>query len=354
MNPKYRVFMLLGIVFLLALGFYLFSTRGNSDVVLIGNVDANQVIVSSKVAGRIERLTVDEGQKVKQGELIAQIDKEDLIAERDAARADLEGLRSQVRQSSESYASTHGETDAQVNNAAAALKAATASLEESEANERQQALDTGRAVALAEQGVASQQDRDRAEQTLAANQARVRANREQVMAARATLETMRARLNQAAAAHSNIAAMQGQMDSAEAKLAEAEVRLGYTRIISPVDGVVSVRAAREGEVVSVGTPIVTIVDLTQTWVYAAIPETEAQAVKLGDSLDVRMPGGERVAGKIIAKATEADFATQRDYSRTKRDIRTVRLKLLIDNPGEKYVPGMTAEVILPRRLLAAK
>jgi multidrug resistance efflux pump len=354
MNAKYRVFAMLGIVFLLSLGFYFFSTRGTSDVVLIGTVDANQVIVSSKVAGRIEQLMVDEGQSVKQGELIAQIDNQDLAAERDSARATLAGLRSQVRQSGESYASTHGETDAQVKNASAALQAAQASLEESQANEHQQALDAKRTVALAEQGVASQQDRDRAEQTLAANQARVRANQEQVIAARATLNTMQARINQAAAAQSNIAATRGQMDSANAKLVEAEVRIGYTRVVAPVNGTVSVRAAREGEVVSVGTPIVTIVDLTQTWVYAAIPETQAQAVKLGDTLEVRMPGGERVSGKIIAKAAEADFATERDYSRSKRDIRTVRLKLLIDNPRETYVPGMTAEVLIPQRLITGK
>lgn len=354
MNAKYRVFALLGIVFLLALGFYFFSTRGTPDVVLIGTVDANQVIVSSKVAGRIERLLVDEGQSVKQGELIAQIDNLDLAAERDAARATLAGLRSEVRQAGESYASTQGETDAQVNNAAASLKAAIASLEESQANARQQALDTKRIEALASEGVASQQDRDRAEQTLAADEARVRANREQVSAAKATLNTMQARINQAAAAHSNIAAIAGQMESANAKLAEAEVRIGYTRITAPVDGVISVRAAREGEVVSAGTPIVTIVDLTQTWVYAAIPETQAQAVKLGDTLDVRMPGGEHVGGKVIAKAAEADFATERDYSRTKRDIRTVRLKLLIGNPRESYVPGMTAEVLLSKRLFAGK
>jgi len=354
MNAKYRVFAMLGVVFVLALFFYFYSTRGTADAVLIGTVDANQVIVSSKVAGRIERLLVDEGQSVKQGEWIAQIDNADLIAERDAARATVDGLRSQVRQSSESYDSTHGETDAQVNNASASLKAAQAALEESEATERQQSHDTRRTLALAAQGIVSQQERDHAEQTLTANQARVRANGEQVIAAQATLNTMRARINQAAAAHSNIAATEGQMDSAKAKLDEAEVRIGYTKIAAPVDGVVSVRAAREGEVVSAGTPIVTIVDLTQTWVYAAIPETQAQAVKLGDTLDVRMPGGEHVAGKIIAKAAEADFATERDYSRAKRDIRTVRLKLLIDNPRETYVPGMTAEVLLPQHVLKGK
>jgi HlyD family secretion protein len=354
MNSKYRVFAVLGMVFFVSLGFYFFSTRGTSDVVLIGTVDANQVIVSSKVAGRIERLLVDEGQSVKQGELIAEIDKADLIAQRDAARAELESLRSQVRQSGQSYASTHGDTDAQIKNAEATLKAAQATLEESQAVERQQALDAHRTVSLAEQGIASQQERDRAEQTLAANQARVRANRDQVNAARATLLTMQAHLNQVAAALSNVAVTQGQMDSAKAKLEEAEVRIGYTRIAAPVDGIVSVRAAREGEVISASLPIITLVDLTQTWVYAAIPETQAQAVKLGDTLQVRMPGGERVSGQIIAKAAEADFATERDYSRSKRDIRTVRLKLRIANPRETYVPGMTAEVLLPQRLLAGK
>jgi multidrug resistance efflux pump len=347
MNPKYRVFAVLGIVFLLSLGFYIFTTRGTGEEVLIGTVDADQVIVSSKVAGRILQLAVAEGQKVKQGDLIAQIDKQDLTDERNAARADMDSLRAQVRQSRDTYASTRGDTDAQVANAEAALKAAQATLEESEANQRQQALDTGRTVSLAEQGVASQQDRDRAEQTLAADQARVRANQDQVNVARATLLSMKAHLNQASAALNNVASVQQQMDSDQSKLDEAEVRIGYTRVVAPVDGVVTVRAALEGEVVNVGTPIVTLVDLTQTWVYASIPETEEQSVKLGDTMRVRMPGGEIVNGQVLAKATETDFATQRDFSRTKRDIRTVRLKLLIANPREIYVPGMTAEVVLP-------
>jgi multidrug resistance efflux pump len=348
MNPKYRVFAVLGLVFLLSLGFYIYSTRGTGQVVLIGTVDADQVIVSSKVAGRITQLAVIEGQKVKQGDLIAQIDKQDLIDEANAARADMDGLRAQVKQSRDTYASTRGDTDAQVANAEATLKAAQATLQESEANERQQALDTARTVALAEQGVSSRQDRDRAEQTLAADQAHVRASRDQVNAARATLLSTKAHLNQASAALSNVAAVQQQMDSDQAKLDEAQVRIGYTRIVAPVDGVVTVRAALEGEVVNVGTPIVTLVDLSQTWVYAPIPETEEQTVKLGDTLQVRMPAGEIVTGKVLSKQTEADFATERDYSRTKRDIRTVQLKLLIANPGETYVPGMTAEVLLPR------
>jgi multidrug efflux pump subunit AcrA (membrane-fusion protein) len=110
-------------------------------------------------------------------------------------------------------------------------------------------------------------------------------------------------------------------------------------------------AAREGEVVNAGAAIVTLVDLQQTWVYTALPETEADAVQLGDHLKVRMPSGAVVDGRLLVKSAEGDFATQRDVSRRKRDIKTIRIKLLIDNPGERFVPGMTAEVLLPKNLL---
>jgi multidrug resistance efflux pump len=101
-----------------------------------------------------------------------------------------------------------------------------------------------------------------------------------------------------------------------------------------------------------GATIVTIMDLTQTWVYAPLPETQADAVQLGDQLRVVMPSGREVQGKVISKASEADFATQRDINGgPKRDIQTVQIKLLIDNPGEQFVPGMTANVFVPKSKL---
>ena len=113
------------------------------------------------------------------------------------------------------------------------------------------------------------------------------------------------------------------------------------------------RAAREGEVVNAGTPIVTVVDLNDTWVRAAIPETYADKVRLGDTLDVRMPSGSTVPGKVIFKNTEGDFATQRDVSRRKRDIKTVALKLKINNERMQFATGMTAEVLVPWSKLSA-
>ena len=145
-----------------------------------------------------------------------------------------------------------------------------------------------------------------------------------------------------------------QLANAEAQLKEAEVRLGYTKVYAPVSGTVSVRAAREGEVLTAGQPIVTLMDLGDTWVRAAIPETESDHIGLGDTLRIRLPGGTMTSGKVFFKAPEADFATQRDVSRRKRDIRTIVLKVRLDNPKGDYVPGMTAEVLVsPDQLKAS-
>jgi HlyD family secretion protein len=160
-----------------------------------------------------------------------------------------------------------------------------------------------------------------------------------------------ARTNQATAAQSTVASTRAQVENAVAQLKEAEVRLGYTKIYSPVTGTVLVRAAREGEVVNAGQAIVTVVDFSDTWVFAAIPETDADHIGLGDTLRVRLPGGTVVPGKVFYKAAEADFATQRDVGRRKRDIRTIALKVRLDNPKGAYVPGMTAEVLVsPQQL----
>ena len=63
--------MLLSIIFVIALGYYFFSTPSNNDLVLIGTVDSNQVIVSPQMQGRLQKLLVDEGTPVKAGDLIA-------------------------------------------------------------------------------------------------------------------------------------------------------------------------------------------------------------------------------------------------------------------------------------------
>lgn len=347
MNARNRVFLILGILTVGSLAWYLITTRRSNDLQLIGTVDANEVLVSSRVPGLIQTLTVTEGQRVQGGQLIAVIDSDDLQDAYQAALAAAAGQQSQLRAAMETERQNRGETGSATAAAEAQVSVAQASLAQAQANYNHQLADTSRIVALAKQGIMSAQARDDAETTLQADAAAVKAARETLTAAQASLRQARAHeLLSAVSAH-NVNTSRANAANAQALANEAGVQAGYTRIYAPATGIVDAWAARQGEVVTAGEPIISIMDLTQTWVYAPLPETQEDSVRIGDSLRVVMPSGATLSGKVIAKATEADFATQRDVSRRKRDIRTVQLKLLIPNPGEQYVPGITAEVYVP-------
>jgi HlyD family secretion protein len=354
MNARNRIFLLLGILFVISLCWYFFSTNRSGDLQLIGTVDANEVVVSSRIPGRIQTLTVDEGDDVKAGQLIAVIESDDLAAARNAAQATTTAQKYMLAQTSDTERQVGGSTTSQVANAEAQLAYARASLLQAQAQYEHQNADTSRAVALAAQNIVSAQVRDENVTALDAARAAVDAAKQNVAAAEASLKVAQANTIQAQAQAGTVAATRSQMQNAKALLDQAQVQLDYSRVLAPISGKINVRASPQGEVVAMGTPIVTIADLTQTWVYAPLPETEADSVQLGDSLRVVMPSGATIQGKVIAKSAEGDFATQRDVSRRKRDIETVRLKLLIDNPGMKYVPGMLAEVYIPKDKLVSK
>ncbi len=351
MNARSKILVLLGIIFAISTAYYFFSTPRGSDLVLVGTVDANQIVVSPQIQGRILKLLVDEGSQVKQGDLIAVLDPAELEAEERAATATIASLRSQVSASQYTQRSTKGSTTSDVANSQARLQSARAQMAQAEAMLTRIESDSRRTIGLADAGVASEQEKVQAQMNLKAQEASVRSLKEQVSAAQADLDSAVARTNQATAAASTVASTRAQTENAAAQLREAEVRLSYTKIYAPVTGTVLVRAAREGEVVNSGQAIVTIVDFSDTWVRAAIPETDADHIGFTDTLTIRLPGGTELPGKVFYKAAEADFATQRDVGRRKRDIRTLVLKVRLDNPKGAYVPGMTAEVLVPDSLL---
>jgi HlyD family secretion protein len=344
--------MILGILVVGSLIWYLATTHRSGDLELIGTVDANEVLVSAKIPGRIQTLTVNEGQEVKAGQLIAVIESDDLAAASKAALANAKSQQWKVNESVETERQTRGETTSGTVNAEAMLKSAQAALLQAQANYDHQKADTDRTVALAKQGIMSEQAKDDAATSLDAARAAVETARANAGAAEASLRQARAHELLTAVAERTVDSSRDAALNAEALARQAEVQQGYAQVLSPVTGIVNVRAARQGEVVTAGEPIVTVMDLSQTWVYAPLPETQADSARLGDTLRVVMPSGTRVDGKVIAKAAEADFATQRDINGgPKRDIKTVQLKLAIDNPDEEFVPGMTAWVYIPRSRL---
>ena len=349
MNARNRVFMILGILTIGSLIWYLATARTSADLKLIGTVDANEVLVSAKIMGRVETLNIEEGQQVKAGELIAIIESDDLAAARKAAEATLVSNRYKLNETVETQRQNEGEVTSASINAEAQVRSTKAVLIQAQANLDHQKADTMRTVALAKQGIMSEQASDEAITSQQAAEAAVETARENVAAAEAALKQAVAHERLALVSARTVDSTRGMVQNAEALADQAKVELGYSQVFAPVTGKVNVLAARQGEVLVAGGTIATVMDLSQTWVYAPLPETQADIVKLGDSLRVVMPSGATVQGKVIAKSSEADFATQRDINGgRKRDIRTVQIKLLIPNPDERFVPGMTAEVYIDK------
>src|ERR1700735_1987603 len=121
MSARNRFFILLGIIFIMSAIYYFFSADHSKDLVLIGTVDSNQVIVSAQVEGRIQKLLVDEGTPVKAGDLIAVLDPSELQTQEAAAAATITSLQNKVAEMQHTERSTSGSTSRGVAHAAGEL-----------------------------------------------------------------------------------------------------------------------------------------------------------------------------------------------------------------------------------------
>ncbi|MGC2699067.1 MAG: efflux RND transporter periplasmic adaptor subunit [Candidatus Acidiferrales bacterium] len=343
-----KFFTMLFVIFIVAAVAYYFTTPRGNDVPLIGVVDGNEVIVSPQITGRIVNLTVDEGTAVKKGQLIAELDSTQLAASLAATKANVSSLEAQVNEANHTYTWTNGQTDASVTEARARVTSSSAQLPPARAQLLRDQQDLKRMQQLFAKGEVSEQDRDHAEAAVRISQANVEALEEAVRAESAAVEVAQANRKQVDARKSAINTTIAQLEQARASEAEMAAQLGYTKIYSPIDGIVSVRVSKQGEVVAEGSPIVVIVDINDLWVRADVEETLIDTITFGQKLKVKLPSGDIIEGSVIFKGVENDFATQRDVSRTKRDIKTFAIKVAVPNPEGRLFTGMTATVLLPR------
>jgi multidrug resistance efflux pump len=156
----------------------------------------------------------------------------------------------------------------------------------------------------------------------------------------------RANAEQVAVRQSQVHSNEHLQAAALAQRQKAELRLAYTEIKAPIDGIVDVRAARPGEYVKEGQAVLTLINPDDLWVRADVEETYIDRVKNGDHLTVRLPSGVELDGVVFYRGVDAQFATQRDVSRTKRDIKTFEIRLRCDNSERRLAVGMTAYVML--------
>jgi len=331
----------------LGYGAYYYMGRPPTELTLTGIVTTNDVVVSPQVAGQISELKVAEGDAVKAGQLVAVIRPDELQADAAYYAHSVEGLGSQVRESEAALRFQERQTTDQIKQAESNLASAEAQQAAATADLENAKLVFDRTRSLSQKGVDSPQALDQARTAFDAAQARMDSLKKQVDAQRSAVALAHSMAEQVAVRKSQVQSTQQQQQAANAQRTKAQVRLGYSEVKSPIDGIVDVRAARVGEVVTPGQPIITLINQDDLWIRADIEETYIDRVRLGDKMTVRLPSGETREGTVFYRGVDAGFATQRDVSRTKRDIKTFEVRLRADNKDRRLAVGMTAYVQLP-------
>ena len=337
------------LILLVAAGvvYYVYAHSRPTALVLTGIVTTNDVIVSPQIAGQIAELRVQEGDTVRRDQVIAIIRPDELQADTAYYRSNVAGLASQVRESEAALRFQQQQMTDQIRQAEAALASTEAQVKAAAADLENARLTFTRTQDLAQQKVASPQELDQARTTFSGAQAKVDALNRQVEAQRAAVALARSNAEQVAMRRSQVQANEHLQQAAAAQQAKANVRLQYTEIKAPLEGIVDVRAARSGEYVQAGQPVVTLINPDDLWIRADVEETYIDRVRLGDKMTIRLPSGDERQATVFYRGVDAGFATQRDVSRTKRDIKTFEVRLRADNADRRLAVGMTAYVLLP-------
>jgi HlyD family secretion protein len=349
-----RWFILALLLVLVAGGIYLYRFLNRPQgLMLTGIVTTNEVNVSPMIQGRVDRLLVREGDAVKAGQLLAVMDPQELQADRSFYLHTEQGAAAQVEQAEAALQYQEALTRDQIRQAEAALGAAQAQEKEAAADLDLNRINYDRAQNLFKKQVYSAQALDQARTTYDASRAHLESLQKQVDVQAAEVALARSNENQITVRMKELQAGRRQLLAAGSQKSKADVRLAYTEVRAPIGGVVAVLAVRQGEVISVSQPILTLINPDDLWVRADVEETYIERIRLGDLLTVRLPFGTERSGTVFYRAVDAEYATQRDVSRSKRDIKTFEIRLRLDNGDRRLWPGLTAYVLLPVQTVQA-
>ena len=319
----------------------------SGPLVLTGIVTTEDVIVGPQVGGLIGQLLVKEGDQIQKNQLVAVMTTDELRANRDYYSKQEESAQSQIGENEASLRFQSRQTEDQITQAQAALATSVAQVGQAKASSENARIVFERVQKLSAEGVAPQQQFDEARTSYDAAKAQLDSAQKQVEVQKAAVSLANANADQVTVQQNRVRTTERQRDAVAAQRKIADVRLAYSEVRSPVDGVVDVRASREGEVINPGQAIITVINPDDLWVRADIEETYIDRIRLGDQFKVRLPSGEERMGTVFYRAVDAGYATQRDVSRTKRDVKTFEVRLRVDNKERRLAVGMTTYIELP-------
>jgi HlyD family secretion protein len=392
-HSKARFVVAVAVLFIIAI-ILLWRTRERSSPPpdqLYGNgiIETTEVDVSARVAGKIASLPVDEGDPVNEGDLIAQLDSEELVAQVQQAEAALASAQANLaellagtraeevqRARAQYQAALQTQRQAQAHydlvkagprvEEIAQLRAAVRQAEVALADAERELL---RLQGLEHQGAVAQQQvdlqrtrRDTAAAQLDAARERLRAAEagsrpQEIAAARAAVsqahDQARATkalldLDLAGPRPETVDAARARVAQGDAALRVAQAQLGYTTVFSPVAGVVVTRGAELGELVTPGMPIARVSVISQPWLRVYVPETDLGRVKLGQSADVTTDTypDRTYPGRVVEIAQQAEFTPKNVQTREERVKLVFGVKIQLENSRLELKPGMPADAVI--------
>lgn len=399
------------LIILLAGGFFWYRSQAGpavaaSRIEASGTIEATEYVVVGELSGRVKAVHFDEGDEVKAGDVLVELDPDLLLAQRDQAQADLDAALARLDQvKAGPRPTTLTQAEAAVEKAIAIRDGAERAWKDAVAlhnNPQELKLQLQLAqtrLATAEHQVeaakaqielakvqrdqyknpspdywAGEQQVKAAEAQLAAAQAtRDGAARDvqnlqamirdpiqlnaQVNAAKAQLDLAEQGVEAAKAALAvlqaqpraeEVQAAEAQVNQAQAALEALQVRLDKLSLKSPSSGLVTARTVNPGETANAGTTLLTIADLDQVKLTVYIPETQIARVKPGQPVDVKVDSfpGKTFTGRVIFIASQAEFTPKNVQTKAERVNMVFAVKIALDNPDHALKPGMPADAVL--------
>jgi HlyD family secretion protein len=295
-----------------------------TGLVASGTVEATEAQLGFPAAGRIEEISVRQGDRVESGSELARLDRSEMLAKREEALSRIESARALLRELE------RGSRAEEVAQARAARDAATKRLEDA-------ARDLERSRTLHQGGAIPKENLDKAELAVELEQKELERGEEQL------------RLLEAGPRRERIDAQRASLAQAEASLRATDAVLEQMVLLAPFDGLITVRHREPGEAVSPGSAVVTLMNPNDRWVRIYVREDRIGAVRVGASAGIRCDTfpDKTYAGKVRFIAPEAEF-TPKNVQTAEERVRlvyAVEVQISGDSAGD-LKPGMPADVRL--------
>lgn len=300
------------------------SGTRTGELLLSGNIEVVDAQLGFKIPGRVATRPVSEGAQVQAGQLIAQLDDTEQKQQVTLRRAELAAVAAAL-------------AELEAGSRPQEIAAVAAALRSAEAERERVRLDFVRAQELRAKEVIADREFQSVEAQL------------KVAEAKAAEAAERLKLVQAGPRAETILQARARAAQAQAAVALAETQLDYTRLVSPMAGVVLSHNIEPGEFVAAGTPVVTVADTVHVWVRAYLDQSDLGRVRHGQKVVVRTDSfpGRDFAGTVGFIASEAEFTPKTVQTPKERVKLVFRLKVDVENPKDELKPGMPADVVIP-------